>query len=256
MTTISDKFNRAFESKEAIRQALISKGVDVGEDTPFADYAEKVNNIEVGNPYYEYFYNIRTDYGTNMSGAFAHYHTRSGFNEFSNFDTSKVTNMSYMFSRCYRQSVFMLNNFDTRNVTDMSYMFEDCWTLQYLDLSNFDMTNVTNTSGMFYMCNNLGMILLDNCSRDTISKIINSSDFPTAYDSNIRKKISVRGKNVVGLTPPENWEFYYVDTPYEEVAQTLAINEEVEQEVIEEQEQMLINEEETYYDSDNENLMI
>lgn len=252
MTTISDKFNRAFQSKEAIRQALISKGVDVSNDVPFADYAEKINDISVGDPYYEEFYNIRTNNGTNLSGLFAHYKGKSVNNK--KIDTSKATDMSYMFSNCYSASVLMLGNFDTSNVIDMRFMFEYCWTLQYLDISNFDASKVENINGMFYECGNLSMVLMDNCSRDTISKIIN--ELPTYDIPNVRKRVSVRGKNVVGLTPPDTWQFYYVDTPYEEVAQTLAINEEVEQEVIEEQEQMLINEEETYYDSDNENLMI
>lgn len=252
MTTIYDKFNRAFESKEAIRQALISKGEDVPTDTPFADYAEKVSNIETGNPYYEEFYNNRTNNGTDMSGLFAHYKGKSINSK--KIDTSQATDMNHMFSNCYSASVLMLGNFDTSNVTDMSYMFEYCWTLLYLDISNFDASKVTYMKDMFYQCSNLSMVLMDNCSRDTISKIMN--ELPTYDDPNVRKKISVRGKNVVGLIPQDTWQFSYVDTPYEEVAQTLAINEEVEQEVIEEQEQMLINEEETYYDSDNENLMI
>lgn len=255
MTTISDKFNRAFESKEAIRQALNNKGVEVPADTPFADYAEKINSISVDDSYYEKFYNDRTSNGTDMAGLFACYKGES-LAVIRNLDTSKATDMSYMFNRCYSQSVFMLGDFDTSNVTNMEAMFADCWTLQYLDLSNFDMTNVTDTNDMFYMCTNLLMILLDNCDRNTISKVINSSGFPTNELTNYRRKISVRGKNVVGLTPPENWSFSYVKTPYEEEEETIVASEEVIQEVIEEQEQLLIDEEATYYDSDNENLMI
>ena len=255
MTTIYDKFNRAFQSKEAIRQALISKGEDVPTDTPFADYAEKINSISVGNPYYEEFFNGRTNDGTDMSGLFAHYKGKS-LSIISNLDTSKATDMSYMFHQCWNQRYLDLSSWDTSNVTNMDGMFSYCWLLEYLDISNFDMSNVTDTSNMFSQCGVLYDIHMENCSRDTISKVISSSDFPTYEDPNIRKEIHVRGASVAGLTPPKNWYFDYIYTPYVESVQTLAINEEVEQEVIEEQEQMIINEEETYYDPDNENLMI
>ena len=73
------------------------------------------------------------------------------------FDTSNVTNMSYMFNYTgYRNHNFTLNlgsNFDTSNVTDMAHMFDH--TGHYskiftLDLGSlFDTSNVTNMSSMF-----------------------------------------------------------------------------------------------------------
>ena len=66
----------------------------------------------------------------------------------SSIDTSKVTNMSYMFYLS-DATILDLSNFDTSNVIDMSYMFylSDATTF---DLSNFDTSNVTNMSYMFY----------------------------------------------------------------------------------------------------------
>lgn len=254
MTTIYDKFNKAFGSKEDIRQAIINKGIDVPTLTPFTDYAEKINSIPVGNPYYEEFYNNRTNNGTDMSGLFAYYKGKS-INA-SILDTSQATDMSYMFYACHNQRYLDLSSWDTSNVTNMDCMFYNCWALEYLDISNFDASNVDNITGMFGSCGYLYDIHMENCSRDTISKIINSSEFPAYEEYGVRKEIHVKGSNVSGLTPPNYWEFDYAFTPYTEEVQTLIISEEVEQKVIEEQEVMLINEEETYYDSDNENLMI
>ena len=39
--------------------------------------------------------------------------------------------------------------FDTSNVTDMSYMFYECFSLKTLDLSNFQTNNVITMSVMF-----------------------------------------------------------------------------------------------------------
>lgn len=48
MGSLKDKVNKAIASKEAIRQAIVGKGVDVSEATPLADYAGKVEQIQSG----------------------------------------------------------------------------------------------------------------------------------------------------------------------------------------------------------------
>ena len=44
----------------------------------------------------------------------------------SNFNTNKVTNMSYMFCDCSSLEELNISNFDTNNVTDMSHMLDRC----------------------------------------------------------------------------------------------------------------------------------
>lgn len=152
MTTISDKFNRAFQSKEAIRQALISKGVEVSTDVPFADYAEKINNIESGsdnNPYQE-LYMQRTANETSIKGLFA-YTPASSTLDLSNVNTSKVTDMSYMFSEC-KAPYLDLSSFDVSNVTNMSYMFQFC--TSEINIDGWDTSKLTNASNMFYSFTN------------------------------------------------------------------------------------------------------
>ena len=155
MTTISDKFNRAFQSKEAIRQALISKGVEVSTDVPFADYAEKINNIEVGgsdnNPYQQ-LYMQRTANETSMKGLFA-YTPASTTLDLSMMNTSKATDMSYMFSEC-KVPYLDLRGFDVSNVTTMSYMFNNC--TSEINVDGWDTSNLTNAERMFYQFTNGG----------------------------------------------------------------------------------------------------
>lgn len=47
MGTLEEKLNYLNETKNLIRQALIAKGVEVPENTPFREYAEKINTIVV-----------------------------------------------------------------------------------------------------------------------------------------------------------------------------------------------------------------
>ena len=76
--------------------------------------------------------------------------------DLSNFDTSNVTDMSFIFNGCFiLKEIKGLKKFITNNVTNMSAMFKCCCKLKSLDLSNFDTSNVTDMSSMFFGCNNL-----------------------------------------------------------------------------------------------------
>ena len=68
--------------------------------------------------------------------------------DFSNFDTSNVTDMSYMFYYCRPLTSLDLSGFDTSNVTNMSYMFRYCRALTSFTVgNNFTMDNVVSYSG-------------------------------------------------------------------------------------------------------------
>ena len=76
----------------------------------------------------------------------------------SGFDTSSVTNLSYMFYLCSDSNLTTLDvsGFDTSNVTDMNHMFA-CYMnapsyLTTLDLRNWDFSNVTTVASLFDRC--------------------------------------------------------------------------------------------------------
>ena len=78
------------------------------------------------------------------------------FLDFSNFDTSNISNMRGMFKGCQKlKEIKGINQFNTNNVTDMSAMFYECKEIEYLDLSNFNTSNVTKMLLMFSDCCNL-----------------------------------------------------------------------------------------------------
>ena len=66
-----------------------------------------------------------------------------------NFDTSKVTDMEWMFGKDTKLKKVDVSSFDTSNVTDMSNMFYLCYKLYNLDISGFDMSKVTKMTEMF-----------------------------------------------------------------------------------------------------------
>ena len=93
--------------------------------------------------------------------------------DLSNFDTSKVTNMSNMFLGMSNLTSLNLSNFDTSQVTNMSSMFGFMSNLTSLNLSNFDTSQVTNMAGMFF--NILLLTTLDFSSFNT-SKVTSMSN--------------------------------------------------------------------------------
>ena len=91
----------------------------------------------------------------------------------SNFDTSKVTNMARMFVGMSNLTSLNLSNFDTSKVTDMQLMFWGMRNLTTLNLSNFDTSKVTNTRSMFQGMSNLTTL---NLSSFNTSKVTDMSD--------------------------------------------------------------------------------
>ena len=100
--------------------------------------------------------------------------------DLSNFDTSKVTNMSHMFYGMRNLISLNLSNFDTSKVTNMSHMFRDMSSLTTLNLSSFDTSKVTNMRDMFYSMRSLTTLNLSNF--DT-SKVTDMSDMFTYMSS-------------------------------------------------------------------------
>ncbi len=90
---------------------------------------------------------IDTSQVKNMSGLFSNidYNDYSGIED---WNTSKVTNMSYMF---WNESRFNqdISGWTVSNVTDMRQMFWEVWRFNQ-DISGWDVSHVTDMSSMFF----------------------------------------------------------------------------------------------------------
>ena len=76
-----------------------------------------------------------------------------------------------MFCHCIGLTILDLSEFDTSNVSNMSYMFCGCYNLEVLDLSGFDTTSVKDIHGIFQECNALKKVYLTGCNSETNNKI-------------------------------------------------------------------------------------
>ena len=154
-------------------------------------YIDGTKLILAGNGYGKIFANADSSYafgGNTSSTKFSSLTTVTGMEL---FDTSRVTDMSYMFHNCHKLTSFDVSNFNTSNVTNMSHMFYDCYKLTSLDLSNFNTANVTNMNNMFYNCSKLTTIYASDrwstanvTSSSKMFKSCSSLVGAISYDSN------------------------------------------------------------------------
>ena len=117
----------------------------------------------------------------NSSGLFYGFTNLENISGLEFLDTSRVTNMSYMFRGYSSSQPLNLSGLDTSNVTDMNYMFGWYSSDAPLDLSNFDTSKVMDMSKMFFGYSS--NYSLDLSSLNT-SNVIDMSYMFSNYSSN------------------------------------------------------------------------
>lgn len=137
--TIADKLTYLSGTKDAIKQAIIGKGVDVSDSDTFRSYADKISSIQTGGG---------GGTGSLVTGTKLAYSTFSTIpDEYISY-LEQQTDLSYMFYNCDSFRVD-LPLFDTSNARDMSYMFANCGMLQTIPAYN---TRFADMTGMFSGC--------------------------------------------------------------------------------------------------------
>ena len=125
--------------------------------------------IDTGKNFFEALYKVQsivlnnfdTSDVTDMSYMFSHCQVIKSL-DCSMLNTSKVTNMSGMFSYNDMMTTLNISNFDTSNVTNMHCMFSSCDVLDNLDVSHFNTSKVEKFSSMFSGCAKLRYVDVSN----------------------------------------------------------------------------------------------
>ena len=92
--------------------------------------------------------------------------------DLSNFDTSSVTNMNFMFSHCEKLTSLNINNFKTTNLKEMQDFVSYCYKLTSIDFSSFDTSNVINMRGIFYESKKLVYLDLKNFVTSSVTNFV------------------------------------------------------------------------------------
>ena len=91
--------------------------------------------------------------------------------DLSNFDASKITSMSGMFSRCKSLKFVNLTNLNAPIVEDMSSMFANCENLEYINISNINIPKIKKMNKMFIYCYALKELDLSNINIEVATEM-------------------------------------------------------------------------------------
>ena len=114
--------------------------------------------------------NFNTSKVTSMTDMFSYCSSLTSL-DLSSFNTSKVTNMSSMFSGCSSLTSLDLSSFNTSNITTMNFMFNRCSSLTSLDLSAFNTFKVTDMVCTFRWCSSLTRLDLSSFNTSSVLNI-------------------------------------------------------------------------------------
>ena len=133
----------------------------------FANIGYGITDEEVTITGLEY---LDTGLVTNMDSMFNR--CKASSLNLSKFNTSKVTNMGWMFFNCSRLETLDLSSFDTSSVTTFAQIFEGCSRLRRINLESFNTENVTRMNQMFKACSKLEEINLSNFNTSKVNQMV------------------------------------------------------------------------------------
>ena len=91
--------------------------------------------------------------------------------DLSNFDFSRVTDLSFMFNACINLVKIEFGNINTPIVETMWAMFQSCSKLKSIDLSKFDTSKVKDMSTIFNGCSSLEKIVFGNINTSSLENM-------------------------------------------------------------------------------------
>ena len=107
------------------------------------------------------FYQFDTSLVSDMSFMFASCRSLENLS-LSDFDTSNIITMGNMFDGCNSLTSINFQNWRTPSLFYMANMFQNCASLLGIDISNFDLSSVSNMAQMFYGCYSLRSVNMSN----------------------------------------------------------------------------------------------
>ena len=161
-------FLNGFSQKNDVLYSLDLSNFYAGEATTMKNFLADCGNLEYVN-----FSNINTSKVTNMQGMFYNCEKLKEIKGLEYFDTSNVESFTAMFANCKSLKYLNLSNFNTPNLTDIEGMFSGCYSLYKIDgLNNFNTNKIENMYALFNNCHQLEYLDLSSFNTSNV-KIMN-----------------------------------------------------------------------------------
>ena len=142
--------------------------------------------------------NLDTSRMTDMKWMFAYNSVLTSIN-FGNFNTSKVSRMESMFAYCYALRTLDLSSFDTASVTNMKWMFRGSSKLTTIVVDKFDTGKASTSTDMFSNCSSLKGGAGTKYSSSNVDKTYARIDGGTASPGYFTAKTAASNAKTVSL---------------------------------------------------------
>ncbi|BDR57972.1 BspA family leucine-rich repeat surface protein [Xylocopilactobacillus apicola] len=154
-----------YQYRDQITKTVIKPGVAI-KGSACGMFADCNNLVEI-----EGLTNFETSQMTSMKYMFSH-NTSLKSLDLTSFDTGQNTSMDGTFLFCTSMTDLKLGaNFTTKNVTDFTRAFEACFVLKALDLTNFITSKATSMEAMFNNCRALTKLDVSGFDTSNVTKM-------------------------------------------------------------------------------------
>jgi hypothetical protein len=155
----ADKLNYLNETKEAIKTALVEKGVSVSDTDTFRSYADKIGEISSGGSG-----GASSKYGLSLDNILGDVNENGVLQKAPNFSLTlhsfkDVSDYALYYKFAYNSSITEVNVLDLETLSganSCAYMFYKCENLTSATLSKFE--SATKTMSAYYMFGNCGKL--------------------------------------------------------------------------------------------------
>lgn len=154
MATIAEQLTSLAETKTAIKDAIVEKGVEVSDTDTFRSYADKIGQIQAGGgePATKFGASVDTWVGDVDENGVLNQTTWTGALNFAGVKEIGDYGLQYAFNQRTGITSVDLSSLQSVDERGMYYMFESCTGIISVDLSSLQSVGASGLAYAFYGC--------------------------------------------------------------------------------------------------------
>ena len=164
MGTTADKLNKVLETKAAIKDAIVAKGVTVADTDTFASYPAKIAEIQAGGgaPATKFGASVDTFLGDVDENGILNLTTWTGALNFVGVKTAGESCMQYAFYGCTGITSVDLSSLQSVDGYGMYHAFQNCTGITSIDLSSLQTIGTNGMYSVFQNCRSITSVDLSS----------------------------------------------------------------------------------------------
>ena len=163
------QYERVKDNIDNVYSTLNNMGATMPTTNNSNNLVSTIETIPITNEYWADV--VVSNRPNSWSYAFAGGYSNINTIDTTNWNSSNITTMGYMFYYNSSLKTINLNNLDTSNVTNIHSMFYYCYNLTTLDVSNWNTSKINVLGSTFMGCSNLTTLNINTWTLSSTNKI-------------------------------------------------------------------------------------